>query len=126
MSYRDYSVKYEQFTDRTMEIVHNKNLGCEAMIDINEALAVYLGTDDRGGYMPVGHEMRLEKHYGDSWEQAMNAIQVYLQFDYTPDWSENDLNSVADAFTEAVSSRFPELSANVARALGNRFSYGWR
>ena len=27
MSYGSYSAKHEQFTDRTMEIVHNKKLG---------------------------------------------------------------------------------------------------
>jgi hypothetical protein len=47
------------------------------MIDINEALTAYLGTDERGGYMTHGQEERLRKHYGEAWQQAMKAIDNY-------------------------------------------------
>lgn len=96
------------------------------MIDTNEALTVYLGTDERGGYMPGQQEERLQRCYGDHWQQAMDVIRVYLQFSYSPDWSQHDLKSAGDAFTQAISTQFPELAPHVTRALGNRFTFGWR
>jgi hypothetical protein len=96
------------------------------MIDINEALTVYLGTDDSGGYSPVGHEDRLKERYGDAWPEVLTVIEEYLQFDYHPDWSKQDLNNAGAEFSEAVSIRYPDLATNVVRALGNRFAYGWR
>ncbi|WP_018623480.1 hypothetical protein [Kangiella aquimarina] len=96
------------------------------MIDINEALTVYLGTDESGGYMPMGQEERLRKHYGEKWKQAMAAIDSYLEFDFSPDWSKHDLNSAAISFSVEVLKDHPELKEYVARALGNRFTYDFR
>lgn len=96
------------------------------MIDINKALSVYLGTDERGGYLPVGKENRLQNHYGELVQQARDAIREYLQFDFRPDWSKQDLGTVSDSLTQELRAQFPELALNVARGLANRFTYNWR
>jgi hypothetical protein len=96
------------------------------MIDINEALETYLGTDHNGEYMPLRQDERIRKKYHASSCEVMAAIRLYLDFNLAIDWQEHDLNSAGDSFTKAVSTRFPELTPNVARSLGNRFTYGWR
>ncbi|MCM8538707.1 MAG: hypothetical protein NE328_00375 [Lentisphaeraceae bacterium] len=94
--------------------------------DINSILTVYLGTDSKGGYRPVGHEKRMKSEYKSNAENRLSDIKKYLDFNFTPNWSKCDLNQAGDAFAAAAKEEFPELEDFVTKALGNRFTYAHR
>ena len=93
---------------------------------VNELLRAFLGAGEAGGYRPGGGEERLKEAYPDSHEQMRSLIERYLEFEFSPNWDEQSLEEAGEAFTVAISERFPELEPAVARSLGHRFTYSWR
>lgn len=93
--------------------------------DINHVLKVYLGTDESGGYEPLYREERLRKAFPDSHSQMTELMAPYLEADQQRDWT-LDLVQERDRFESTLRQKFPELNAIIARALANRWSFGWK
>ena len=96
------------------------------MIDPNVALTVYLGSDRGVGYVPMNQTERMQSHFQDQYQAAMDLIQKYLDYDFLVDWGKHDLKSASELFRKQVVEAFPELVPRVAQSLSCRFTYGWR
>ena len=94
-------------------------------LDINHILKVYLGTDEAGGYEPLYREERLRQAFPDTHSQMMELMAPYLEADRERDWT-LDLVQDRDRFETTLRQKFPELDAVIARALANRWSFGWK
>lgn len=94
--------------------------------DLNYVLKVYLGADEDGGYEPLYREERMRQAFPDSHSQMMELIAPYLDEDQVPDWTRGDLVQEANRFEARLRQKFPELDATAVRALGNRWSFGWK
>lgn len=55
----------------------------------------------------------------------MDLMAPYLEADRERDWT-LDLVQDRDRFETTLRQKFPELDAVIARALANRWSFGWR
>lgn len=95
-------------------------------MNINEVLKIYLGTDDAGGFQPIGCEERMRHAFPADFDERMRAIDPYLAVDYTPDWTRLDLIQAGNAFAEVLRKRFPELDEVVVKSLANQFTFSWR
>lgn len=97
-------------------------------LEVNRILRIYLGTDTRGGYQPIGREERLKKAYPTDHECKLKMIDRFLSAEasYKPDWTKQSLVQARDAFAEILRRQFPELEDVVVLALANRFVFGWR
>jgi hypothetical protein len=93
--------------------------------EINRILKVYLGADESGGYQPLYRDERMREAFPDSCPQMMALIAPYLEEDQEPDWTTGDLLQQAAHFEATLRQKFPELAANVVRALANRWHFGW-
>jgi hypothetical protein len=94
--------------------------------DINHVLKVYLGTDDNGGYEPLYRDERMREAFPDTHSRMMELIAPYLDEDQDPDWTRGDLIQEANRFEARLRQRFPELDPIAARALSNRWAFGWK
>ncbi len=94
--------------------------------DVNAILKVYLGTDERGGYMPGDGEERLRRVFPDEHVEHLATVSAYLSEDHEPTWKSGELSEETRLFEAKLQERFPELERTVIRALANRWSYGWR
>ena len=95
--------------------------------DLNSILKVYLGTDSRGGYQPIGIDQRMKQAFPKDHDAKMALIAKYLEAEHPPaDWEKTGLAEEAKVFAEKLANRFPELDAVAARALANRWSFGWK
>jgi hypothetical protein len=95
-------------------------------VDVNQALKVYLGADERGGYQPGDGSERLRQAFPREWGEMLAELSKYLNEDHVPDWSARDLSEETRRFASSLKSKFPELNDVIARALANRWSFGWR
>jgi hypothetical protein len=93
---------------------------------INDILKTYLGTDEAGGYQPIGCEDRLRRAFPTDHEEMKELIGRYLAAGHMPDWSKNDLIQEGTLFAVELRKEFPELDEVVVRSLANRFTYAWR
>ena len=93
--------------------------------DINHVLKVYLGTDESGGYEPLYRDERMRQAFPDTNSEMMQLIAAHLEEDQERDWA-NDLVQDRDRFEAVLRKKFPELHPTIARALANRWSFGWR
>lgn len=95
--------------------------------DINYILKVYLGTDSRGGYQPVGIDQRMKQAFPNDHDAKMVLIAKYLEAEHPPTvWEKVGLAEEAEVFADKLANRFPELDAVAVRALANRWSFGWK
>ena len=94
--------------------------------DLNYVLKVYLGADEDGGYEPLYREERMRQAFPENYSQMMELIAPYLEEDHVPDWARGDLIQERDLFEVKLGRKFPELDATAVRALGNRWSFGWK
>lgn len=96
--------------------------------DPSEILAIYLGADEAGGYLPMGQEERLSAAFPGDAKSALALIERYLDFpDYPPtEWTSNDLATEARIYEQKLARAFPELNARAINALACRWSYDWR
>ena len=92
---------------------------------VNQVLKVYLGSDDSGGYEPLYRDERMREAFPDSYPEMMALIAPYLAEDSEPDRTRDDLIQQAAQFEVTLRQKFPELDATVARALANRWHFGW-
>jgi hypothetical protein len=95
--------------------------------DVNHVLKVYLGADANGGYEPLYRDERLRQAFPDTYLEMMKLIAPYLELeeDQEPDWTMGDLIQQATRFEATLRQKFPELDATAARALSNRWYFGW-
>lgn len=90
-------------------------------------LKVYLGANQMGGYLPLGHEERMSTAYGKDAEARLAQVQQYLDMDHPPsDWSQIDLAQEQQVFEGILAERFPELDKVAVNALACRWSYSWK
>ena len=94
------------------------------MSDVNSVLKTYLGTDEDGGYEPLYRDERLREAFPGRYVEMLALIQPYLDEDQEPDRA-GDLIQQAHRFETALRQKFPELEPMVARALANRWHFGW-
>ena len=94
--------------------------------DMNEVLRIYLGTDQNGGYQPIGNDDRLKVAYPDCYDEMIRIIEPYLEFEFTPDWKTQTLIQASDAFATALKEKHPELTDLIVRSLSNRFAFDWK
>ena len=96
--------------------------------DINHILKLYLGTDAKGGYQPIGCDERLRAAFPKDYARMIELISPYLAADQPQeDWGAADtLGQAADHFAEKLRHKFPELDATSIRALANRGAFGYR
>jgi hypothetical protein len=96
--------------------------------DPSEALAIYLGAAESGGYTPMGQEERLRAAFPHDAAAVRAEIEGYLQFpDYPPtEWTSNDLAEAQRVYEQRLTQAFPELNARAVNALACRWSYSWR
>ncbi len=94
--------------------------------DINSILQIYLGTDQNGGYQPIGKDDRLKVAHPEQYDKVREIIKPYLDFEFTPNWEKQTLNQAGDAFIKEILIIYPELTNLTARSLSNRFTYNWR
>jgi hypothetical protein len=92
--------------------------------DINFILKTYLGADDSGGYEPLYRDARMKEAFPHSHAEMLDLIQPYLDEDHEPDRA-GDLLQQSHQFEAMLRAKFPELDALVARALANRWHFGW-
>jgi len=59
--------------------------------DINQILQLYLGTDDTGGYQPIGCNARIKEAYPKTYQEQLQKITKHLAEEHAPDWTKNDL-----------------------------------
>jgi hypothetical protein len=93
--------------------------------DIIRVLMIYLGADENGGYEPLYRDERMRQAFPHTYPQMMEVIAPYLEEDQEPDWTAGDLIQQAERFAAALRLKFPVLDATVARALANRWHFGW-
>jgi hypothetical protein len=93
--------------------------------DANHVLKIYLGANENGAYEPLYRDERLRQAFPDSHLQMMEVIAPYLEEDQEPDRTNGDLIQQARRFEAMLRQKFPELDATVARALANRWHFGW-
>jgi hypothetical protein len=93
---------------------------------VNEALRVYLGADEKGGFSPSGCEERLANAYPADHVLKKKLIGRYLDEPHTPDWPKHDLVREGDVFADLLKKKFPDLEDTVIRSLANRFTFDWR
>jgi hypothetical protein len=55
----------------------------------------------------------------------LEVIAPYLEEDQEPDRTDGDLIQQARRFEATLRQKLPELDATVARALANRWHFGW-
>lgn len=96
------------------------------MSHLNSLLMLCLGSDESGGYQPVGFEERLQSVCSDASQEEQAIIERLLIEDWAPDWKNASLSEEAQRFAEVLVHKYPDLEPVVARALANRWSYGWR
>ena len=92
--------------------------------DVNAVLKIYLGADENGGYEPLYRDERMLEAFPDNVAEMLELIEPYLAEDPEPDRS-GDLLQQAHQFEAALRQQFPELEPMVARALSNRWHFGW-
>ena len=94
------------------------------MPDANDILQIYLGTDEGGGYQPVGNgEDRLAEAFPDEEVSLMmDGICRYLDF-WIEELLSDDLAEAAEHFETKIGSEYPELDEISRRALGSRYAY---
>ncbi len=99
------------------------------MVDLSEAVCVYLGAGPSGGYQPAGSGAeRLKQVFGPSADALAEQVSRFLVGpEHSPrDWESNDLQSEQSVYEAKLRAAFPELSARAINALACRWSYGWR
>ena len=94
--------------------------------NINYVLKVYLGTNESGGYEPLYCDERMREAFPDTHSEMMELIAPYLAEDQEPDWTKGDLVQESDRFEARLREKFPELDAIAAKALANRWCFGWK
>ena len=94
--------------------------------DINRVLRIYLGTDENGGFQPIGCEERLRSAFPTDYSRVMKLASPYLDEHHSPDWSRGDLVEEGNRFAETLQQKFPELDEVCIRALANRWSFDYR
>jgi hypothetical protein len=92
--------------------------------EVNQILKIYLGADEGGGYEPLYRE-RMREAFPDCYSEMMALIAPYLGEDHEPDRTTGDPIQQAAHFEAKLRQKFPELDATVARALANRWHFGW-
>jgi hypothetical protein len=93
--------------------------------NVNHVLNVYLGADANGGYEPLYRDERLRQAFPDTYLEMLKLIAPYLEEDQEPDRTTGDLLQQAERFEAALRQKYPELDATAARALANRWHFGW-
>ena len=97
--------------------------------DVLQALLVYLGGAPLSPEVdPIGADERLRAHSGstfDMMKQACTDILDELMHD-DQSWRLDALNLVGAAAATRMQALHPELSAILARKLGNWYSFRWR
>lgn len=99
------------------------------MVDLSEALCVYLGAGPSGGYQPAGSgDERLEQAFELSSVALAASIAKFLAGpDHPPlNWESDDLALEQSVYETKLHAAFPELSERAINALACRWSYGWR
>jgi hypothetical protein len=94
--------------------------------DINYVLKVHLGADENGGYEPLYRDERMREAFPDTHSEMMELIAPYLAEDQEPDWTKGDLVQERNRFEASLRKKFPELDAIAAKALANRWCFGWK
>jgi len=94
--------------------------------DINKLLKIYLGTDENGGYQPIGCEERIMSAFPIDYNQKMDLIAPYLNEEHSPDWAKNDLLTECKKFEGVIHRKYPEIEKIVVRSLVNRWSFSWK
>jgi hypothetical protein len=111
-------------SDKTMRLVRVTWMhGDES--DINALLKLYLGADEEGSYRPIFREERFKKEFPQNHSEKMRLIAPYLDEDRDRDWT-MDFPEDIRRFEAELRQKFPELDAISAKALANRWSFGWK
>ena len=95
-------------------------------LDLSNALKVYLGADEDGGFQPIYCEKRLRAAFPSDYSRVIDLINPYLSEYQEPDWSNGDLVQETKRFASTLEKKFPELDTIAIRALANRWSYAWK
>lgn len=97
------------------------------MSRINNLLVHCLGTDESGGYQPIGFEARLKSVISRSSQDEAAFILRLLNMEWGPDrWTRASLSDETQTYEQLLKDGYPELEPAVIRALANRWSYGWQ
>lgn len=92
-------------------------------VEINKALKIFLGTDEYGGFQPIGCEDRLKNAYPNEYTELSKLLTPYLTIDGHFLEPSNESFNQLDLFKNVLQERFPELDDISVRALVNRYSY---
>jgi hypothetical protein len=98
------------------------------LIDVNQALRIYLGSDQNGGVEPYGMVARVEARYGSNASTVIAELESVLDGLY----QESDvinlptLADIAIFVEKRVRLRRPDLEDDVCKAIGNYVSYSYR
>jgi hypothetical protein len=93
---------------------------------LNGFLKCCLGTNQDGGYQPIGFSDRLQSVYSEATQEEQALLQEILSEDRSPNWTSDSLTEEARLFEIVLAEKYPYLEPVVARALANRWAYGWR
>lgn len=97
------------------------------MSRINNLLFRCLGSDDAGGFQPIGFEARLKSIISESSQDESTFMLMLLNIDWGPDkWTQASLADEAQEFKQLLKEGYPDLEPVIVCALANRWSYGWR
>ncbi|MDH5221126.1 MAG: hypothetical protein OEW94_07835 [Betaproteobacteria bacterium] len=93
---------------------------------LNGFLKYCLGTNQDGGYQPIGFSDRLQSVCAEATQEEQAVLQEILSEDRSPNWTSGSLAQEARLFEIALAQKHPYLEPVVARALANRWAHGWR
>lgn len=97
-------------------------------LDVDAAMAVYLGASAGGGYEPIRGEARLEEAFGPRWRDVKATLDARLatMMAWGADWARETLREAADRIERQLAERMPEFGPITRRAMSNYFAYQWK
>lgn len=96
--------------------------------EINEAMRLYLGDKENGGYDPLRKEDRLRERYGTQWEDVQKVLEGYLKIamDIPVEWEKVTLSEAGLKVKGIVKEKFPYFDDFTCRSISNYFTYQWK
>lgn len=96
--------------------------------EVNEAMRLYLGGGDNGGYEPLRKEDRLRERYGTQWENVQKVLDDYLKIvmDIPVEWDKESLSEAGLKVKGIIKEKFPSLDDFTCRSMSNYFTYQWK
>jgi hypothetical protein len=96
------------------------------ILDVHEAVRIYLDPDPTGGYEPICGEERLRARFGSDFEQVKARIREFLDPICAFDVSTLDLREIADRTAARAKELLPDLDPVLCRSIGNYHSYSYK